>query len=32
MDRASAVDGDGGGDVFELEVVYADGGADEINY
>ena len=31
LDGSGAVDGDGGGDVFEFEVVDADGGADEIN-
>ena len=31
LDGAGAVDGDGGGDVFEFEVVDADSGADKID-
>jgi len=31
LDRAGTVDGDGGGDIFEFEVVDADGGADKID-
>jgi len=31
LDRAGAVNGDGGGNVFEFEVVDADGGADKID-